>query len=173
MLPFRNGTFLSVLSETLSEFCSPVYGVFGCDGPALSAAAPSSVRPVLNPQYEAGMLTSLQAGLRSLDLTRAPRILFTLVDHPAISSATVAALLASQAPIAIPRFEGRRGHPVVIASEIACEFLAEPATAKVRNTIDRHASEIEYIEVPDPAICDDIDDPALYRQLLQREALNL
>ncbi len=170
MLPFREGTFLSVLADTLSEFCSPVLAVFGHDGETLSAQTPPGVTPVLNPQYEAGMLTSLQAGLLSVELTTAHRVLFTLVDHPAISGATVAALLASAAPIAIPRFEGRRGHPVVIQREIAREFLREPATAKVRNVIDRHAAEIEYIEVSDPGIHDDIDDPGLYHQLLQREA---
>jgi hypothetical protein len=40
----------------------------------------------------------------------------------------------------------------------------------VRYTIDRHASEIDYIDVNDPGICDDIDDPALYQSLLEREA---
>jgi len=36
--------------------------------------------------------------------------------------------------------------------------------------IDRHAAEIDYIEVTDPGIADDIDDPALYEQLLARES---
>jgi hypothetical protein len=36
--------------------------------------------------------------------------------------------------------------------------------------IDRHAAEILYLEVDDRGISDDIDDPALYEQLLAREA---
>jgi CTP:molybdopterin cytidylyltransferase MocA len=170
LLPFRQGTFLSTLAETLAEFCVPIVAVFGHGGETLSASVPPGVTAVLNPDYECGMLTSLQAGLRAVDFAGARRILFTLVDHPAISVATIAALLNSEAPIAIPRFEARRGHPVVIRPEIAREFLDEPQTAKVRYTIDRHAAEIEYIDVPDPAINDDIDDPGLYLQLLQREA---
>ncbi len=74
------------------------------------------------------------------------------------------------APIAIPRFENRRGHPVLIRRAICQEFLAEPPASKVRDVIDRHAAEIEYIEVGDPGISDDIDDPALYEKLLAREA---
>jgi len=40
----------------------------------------------------------------------------------------------------------------------------------VRDVIDRHAGEIEYIDKDDPGISDDIDDPALYEKLLAREA---
>ena len=47
-----------------------------------------------------------------------------------------------------------------------------PSTSKVRDVIDRHAGEIDYVEVDDPGISDDIDDPALYEQLLAREASN-
>jgi len=170
LLPFRDGTFLSALSDTLGAFCDPIIAVFGFNGEALSQSAPREVTPVVNPHYREGMLTSLQTGLRRLDLDNVDRVLFTLVDHPAILPATVASLLASDAPVAIPRLAGRRGHPVVISAAIAREFLAEPTTAKVRYVIDRHAEQIDYIEVADAGINDDIDDPALYQSLLNREA---
>lgn len=54
---------------------------------------------------------------------------------------------------------------------IALEYLAEPLTSKVRDVIDRHPDSIRYIEVDDPGIRDDVDDPALYEALLAREAL--
>ena len=169
LLPFRDGTFLSVLAGTLGAFCSPVLAVFGFDGERVKQFAPAGVAAVVNPDYRLGMLTSLQTGLRALgDLPE--RVLFTLVDHPAVSRATVAAILASPAAIAIPRINGKRGHPVVVSRAIAREFLAEPLTAKVRDAIDRHAASIHYIDVDDPAINDDVDDPALYEALLAREA---
>ncbi len=168
-LPFRGGTFLSGIAETLGRRCHPVVAVFGFDAERLKQSAPQTVIPIENPQYQQGMLTSLQAGLRALPEACDP-VLFTLVDHPAVSSATVDAVLESKAPIAIPRFQNKRGHPVLIRAEIAAEFLREPATSKVRDVIDRHAHEIEYIEVADPGIWDDIDDPALYEKLLAREA---
>ena len=115
------------------------------------------------------MLTSLQTGLRAVP-ELADRILFTLVDHPAIAHATVARLLASDAEIAIPRIDGTRGHPVLVSRAIAREFLTEPARSKVRDVIDRHAGAIRYIDVRDPGICDDVDDPELYQALLEREA---
>jgi CTP:molybdopterin cytidylyltransferase MocA len=169
-LPFRGGTFLSHIAATLGERCSPVIAVFGFDAPSLMERAGSlGIRAVENPDYPLGMLTSLQAGLRAVP-NEADPVLFTLVDHPAISASTVEALLRSEAPIAIPRFDGTRGHPVLIRRPIVEEFLKEPSSSKVRDVIDRHASEIVYIPVSDPGISDDIDDPALYEKLLAREA---
>jgi molybdenum cofactor cytidylyltransferase len=169
-LPFRGGTFLSAIAGTLGARCSPVIAVFGFDAErCIQTARPLGLRATENPDYALGMLTSLQAGLRVVP-DESDAVFFTLVDHPAISLSTVDALLRSDAPIAIPRFENTRGHPVLIRRAIVQEFLAEPPASKVRDVIDRNASEIEYIEVGDPGIADDIDDPALYEKLLAREA---
>lgn len=170
-LPFRSGTFLSNIAGTLGQYCSPVIAVFGFEAARLMALAPAGVTAVANPNYEQGMLTSLQTGLRLVP-KECDAAMFTLVDHPAISAETVESLAAcDDALIAIPRFAGKRGHPVRIRRAIMAEFLAEPVSSKVRDVIDRHASEIAYIDVDDPGISDDIDDPALYESLLAREAL--
>jgi molybdenum cofactor cytidylyltransferase len=169
MLPFRGGTFLSVLADTLATSCSPVYAVFGHDAETLIPKAPASVVAIENPDYPEGMLTSLQAGLRAIpDLPK--RIVFTLVDHPALRSATLFELLqADEAPLVIPRYAGKRGHPVIMSREIAREILTEPVTSKLNHVMDRHAAEILYIDVNDPAVRDDIDNPQLYESLLARE----
>jgi molybdenum cofactor cytidylyltransferase len=169
-LPFRGGTFLSSIAGVLGERCSPVIAVFGFDAQrCIESALPLRLRAVENPDYPLGMLTSLQAGLRVVP-AEADALFFTLVDHPAISLSTVDALLQSSAAIAIPRSENQRGHPVLIRRAIFEAFLHEPPASKVRDVIDRHAAEIEYIEVTDPGISDDIDNPALYEKLLAREA---
>lgn len=169
LLPFRGGTFLSVLFGTLSPYCSPVVAVFGFNGETVAAGAPAGMVTVINRDYRWGMLTSLQTGLRVLPEST-DRVMFTLVDHPAITRATVEMLIGADAEIAIPRIDGKRGHPVLVSREIALEFLAEPATSKVRDVIDRQANAIRYVEVDDPGICDDVDNPALYEALLAREA---
>ena len=167
-LPFRGGTFVSVLAATLEPYCQPVYAVFGFDADNLMKRAPHSVVPVGNPNYQQGMLTSLQAGLRAIpDIPE--RVLFTLVDHPAITGETISALLNFDALLVMPRFAGKRGHPVVIAREIALEIIAEPPTSQLNHVLDRHAAEIQYVDVNDPGVRDDIDDPALYQSLLDRE----
>jgi molybdenum cofactor cytidylyltransferase len=168
-LPFRGGTFLSNIADALGRRCAPVIAVFGFDANTLMGLAPASVKPVENADYNKGMLTSLQAGLRAVPES-CDTVVFTLVDHPVISAATLDRLFDSRAQLAIPRFNGKRGHPVLARRRIFEEFLAEPVTAKVRDVIDRHAAEIDYIEVDDPGISDDIDNPQLYESLLAREA---
>jgi molybdenum cofactor cytidylyltransferase len=169
-LPFRDGTFLSAITSLLGAYCSPVIAVFGFEAErSIETAKALPVEAIANPDYQLGMLTSLQTGLRSLP-KHVDTVLFTLVDHPAIAPETVEVILQSSASIAIPRFEGKRGHPVLVRRPIIEEFLAEPVTSKVRDVIDRHAAEIDYLSVFDPGISDDIDDPALYQRLLAREA---
>lgn len=169
-LPFRRGTFLSVLSDSFRPFCETIIAVFGFDGERLSKLAPSGVDTTVNKGYEQGMLTSLQTGLRHAStLGSYDRYFFTLVDHPVVEHSTLERLLQSQAPIAIPRLNGKRGHPVLISARIAQEFLLDPPTAKTRDTIDRNAADIDYIDVADSGIHDDIDNPELYEALLARE----
>jgi molybdenum cofactor cytidylyltransferase len=169
LLPFRDGTFLSHLAGNLELRCTPVIAVFGADAAQLMDVCPEGVMPVDNPNYAMGMLTSLQTGLWSIP-DDADSALFTLIDHPAVAPSTVDALLESPAIIAIPRYQGKRGHPVLIRREIIDEFINEPVTSKVHDVINRHETEIDYIDTDDPGVTDDIDDPALYQKLLSREA---
>jgi molybdenum cofactor cytidylyltransferase len=170
LLPFRGGTFLSTLAGTLSCCCSPVYAVFGFAAEEMMAAAPASVVALENPAFRQGMLTSLQAALRVMSVLP-ERVLFTLVDHPAVKPGTVSQLVRVEAELVIPRHGGKRGHPVVIAPGIAREIIAEPVTSKLSDVIGRHAAAIRYVDLEDdPGICDDIDDPQLYQALLAREA---
>jgi hypothetical protein len=46
------------------------------------------------------------------------------------------------------------------------EFLALPPEAQAPMVIHRHAGEIEYIDVADPGILDDVDDPEAYQRLI-------
>lgn len=169
LLPFRGGTFLTAIADNLGRRCSPVIAVFGFDAARVSQSAPPNVKAIENPDYQLGMLTSLKAGLRAVP-DSCDALMFTLVDHPAVLPSTIDAVMESAALIAIPRSGNRRGHPVLIRRQIACEFLREPLTSRVRDVIDRHAGEIDYIDVDDPGVSDDIDDPALYEKLLAREA---
>jgi molybdenum cofactor cytidylyltransferase len=170
LLRFRGGTFLSTLADTfVAAGCSPVIAVFGFDANNVKKSAPKNVVPVVNPDYTQGMLTSLQAGLCECR-SGFEAVLFTLVDHPAVLPETVELILATAGDIVIPRYKGKRGHPVLLRTSIALKYLLEPSTSKVRDIIDRHADRIRYVDVEDPGVCEDIDDPELYRALLAREA---
>jgi molybdenum cofactor cytidylyltransferase len=121
---------------------------------------------VLNTDYERGQFSSMQCGLRAVP-ENAKGVIFTPVDHPNVEGATMAKLIASEALIAIPRYLGRHGHPVLFSRTLIPEFLTLPPDSQARDVTHRHASETRYIDVADAGILDDIDDPEAYHRLLQ------
>ena len=68
--------------------------------------------------------------------------------------------------LAIPRFEGKRGHPVACGAGLREAFLALPPTAAARDVIHAHREQTRYADVQDREILRDIDSPDDYRQLL-------
>jgi CTP:molybdopterin cytidylyltransferase MocA len=166
LLEFRGETFLDRLIRTFGAHCAPVVAVLGAEAgrirAGLQAAALATI--VENPNWRQGQLTSMQAGLRAIPAD-ARGVLFTLVDHPNVRPETVAALVQQDARLAIPRYQGRRGHPIYFSRELAAEFLALDPASTARAVRERHAAEIRYVEVDDPGILDDVDDPEAYHRL--------
>ena len=72
-----------------------------------------------------------------------------------------------RAPTAAARaaVPGRRGHPIWFRRELAGEFLALPPDGAARDVVRAHAAETEFLDVDDPGILADIDDPAAYARL--------
>jgi molybdenum cofactor cytidylyltransferase len=166
LLPLRGETFADLLIDTFSRYCDPVILVLGHDADLLRSGIrrTGSAQLVINDEYRTGQISSLQCGLRAVP-SGASGVVFTLVDHPNVRPETMQALLAAGAPIAIPRFDGRRGHPVFIARELIPEFLNLPSNGTARDVVDRHRAEVRYIDVNDPGILQDVDDPEAYRRI--------
>ena len=52
-----------------------------------------------------------------------------------------------------------------MARELFAELLALPPDAQAREVIHRHREHTVYLDVDDPGILEDIDDPEAYRRL--------
>ena len=174
LLRYRGHTFLDTLISLFAARCSPVIVVLGADADkirrGLSCGTSCGNAPhatfVINPDYRTGQTSSMQCGLRAVP-PDAEGVLFTLADHPAVAASTIDALAAQPRPlIRVPRFEGRRGHPVWFSRALIAEFLALPAGGAARDVVYSHVDETEYLDVNDPGIVADIDDPAAYRELI-------
>lgn len=168
MLDYRGETFVDRLVRVFSACCDAVIVVVG------QASWPVAIRQnpgpalVTNPHPEYGMLSSLQCGLRAIRGS-AGAVFFTPVDHPAIAEATIVTMAKTWGGelLTIPRYQDRRGHPLLIARSLIPEFLELPETAQARDVVVRHESEIRYIDTDDPGILIDVDDPAAYQSLLE------
>jgi molybdenum cofactor cytidylyltransferase len=125
-----------------------------------------------NPEYaRAGMLSSIQTGLRAVPANSAA-VLLALVDQPGVQVKTLQTLLESRratgASILIPRHGGQRGHPVIFSTEHVPEILALGPNKSLKTFMNRHRAEAREIGVDDPAVLDDLDTPEDYRRALER-----
>jgi molybdenum cofactor cytidylyltransferase len=174
LLRYRGRTFLDTLISLFAVRCSPVVVVLGANAEEIRRGVAGDATPhavfVINADYRTGQTSSMQCGLRAVP-THAEGVLFTLADHPAVSASTIDALIAEPRPlIRVPRYEGRRGHPVWFSRELIAEFLALPVTGAARDVVYSHRAETEYLDLNDPGVVADIDDPAAYRELTGAEA---
>jgi molybdenum cofactor cytidylyltransferase len=124
------------------------------------------VRIVYNDLYAQGeMLSSIQVGLSSLTLG-IDAALIGLGDQPQVETDTVVRLCSlfdkSGAPLIIPSFENRRGHPWLAAQPLWTGLQALPRGATPRQFLDAHKLDIIYLPVEDDSILRDIDTPEEY-----------
>ena len=116
---------------------------------------------VINDDWEKGQLSSIQAAIRSLSAATggtakdgAERgtdgLLLCLIDHPLISGDLVDGLIeqfyAARTKIVLPKYEGRRGHPVIFPAALYDELLHAPADKGARAVVWAHAADV--LEVP-------------------------
>lgn len=167
LLPYRENTFLDTLCGLFAARCSTVIVVVGAHAGEIRAASKGRASFVENPHYRSGQTSSMQCGLRFVP-PEADGVLFTLVDHPAVAPGTIDELLrhtGKDARVTVPRYNGRRGHPIWFSRELIPEFLALPEDGAARDVVRSHVLETEFVDVDDAGIVADIDDPEAYRNL--------
>jgi CTP:molybdopterin cytidylyltransferase MocA len=126
-------------------------------------------RFVPNPHADRGQLSSVIAGLNAADRPGVAAVLVTPVDAPLIRSETVRTLIAaftsSGAPIVRATYRGRHGHPVIFGRAVFAELRAADPTIGAKATVRAHARDLLDVDVDDPGVTQDIDDPADYGAL--------
>jgi molybdenum cofactor cytidylyltransferase len=125
------------------------------------------IRTVHNPGYETGeMLSSLQFGLSAMS-SEVEAALIGLGDQPQVQEPTVLrlrqAFLERGSRLLVPSFQRRRGHPWLVARPLWNELLGMKTPESPRDFLNRHAGEIDYVEVDTPTILADLDTPEDYR----------
>ena len=170
LLRYRDESFLDTLIGLFEKRCAPVIVVLGAAAQQVRAGAKRTAVFVENEHWESGQTSSMQYGLRAVPVD-AEGVLFTLVDHPAVSPQTIASLLSAPFPLLrVPRYQGRRGHPIRFSRELIPEFLALGNDGAASDVVRRHRDGTEFLDLDDPGIVADIDDPAAYRALTGADA---
>lgn len=169
LLPFRGGTVVGSLVQALREGgISGIVLVTAPDDEALRTwAAEAGVRTVVNPDPSRGMLSSIREGIAAAPGYQ--QIVVCPADLPALRASTVAAVLAAAADgrhlLTVASYQGRRGHPLVIAPMLISEIKTLDLSVGLRELLDRYPDLVHEVEVDDPGAVHDIDTPEEYREL--------
>ncbi len=170
LLPYQGSTFLEHILTAIEESTiDETVVVVGHHREAIARRVDlHSV--VYNEDYEAGMVTSLQAGIRVLPDEAAGAVIF-LVDHPVIGHKTIDALLSrfESGAILLPVYEGRRGHPVLFSRAVLDEVLELPASLGANAVVRRRPERVIEVEVDEPGILVDVDTPEQLESLRSDE----
>ncbi|MDQ6830291.1 MAG: nucleotidyltransferase family protein [Gemmatimonadota bacterium] len=152
-------TFLATVVRL--AFDSGADPIIAVTPPGITAPAPAIV--VENPHGRGEQIASVRLALTRLASTRAEGVLLWPVDHPVVLVESVLAVVdefqRTRAPVVVPVYNGRRGHPGFFARE-SWQDLMTIETGGAREVIARFASRLREVPVDDAGILRDIDTKA-------------
>lgn len=133
-------------------------------------AALDDARVIVNEDYEDGMLSSVQAGVRATP-EDADGLLLWPVDYPFAPAAAVDRLrdaFDGEADVVQPTVDGERGHPVLFAASTFDALLSAPEDEGARAVVYADDTETAEVPVDDERILVDVDTPDEYWRAVKR-----
>lgn len=170
LLPLGKGTFISHILDTLArvELAEPRI-ILGRDASHITPKISNQqVRLLINPDPRQGQISSMKLALNDLAPDHVA-CLFWPVDQPSVKEEVIRDLIQlfcdSAALIALPLYEGKRGHPAIFHRAIFQELLRALVEAGPKGVVSRHASETALLPCNEPAVVEDVDTPEDYLRL--------
>lgn len=172
LLHYQGQTFIErICTAFLTAGVDELIVVLGARAEEIARVLPvhPALRTVVNSRYAQGQLSSLMVGIGALS-PESEAAVVNLVDHPMVSSETIKAVIASfraaPLPIVIASYQGKRGHPVLFASQVYGEILAAPLDQGAKVVVRKDPARVREIPLDDPGILADIDTPEDYARFV-------
>lgn len=150
--------------------------VLGAEAQAARGALAGLAGPVVTVECEAyatGQAASLRCGLGALPVAARAAVVL-LVDQPLVSSGVIDRLIAifeasPNAKAVVPRYQGRRGNPVLLAAALFPELQLLAGDVGARAVLAAHAEAVRWLDLDDPAVLLDADTPEMFAQLRRQD----
>lgn len=182
LLPFQEKTILEVTLENLIQAnLGEIVAVVGHEAERIKPLLKNyPLRIIENFNYEKGMTTSIQTGIRALSNTEMD-FMICLSDMPLITSDEYSFLKKAfleykkedEKAIVVPFFKGERGNPVVFSEFYKNVFLKLQNTALSeslreggKSILKAYQNHVYKVEMPSDSILKDADTPEDYQRLL-------
>jgi molybdenum cofactor cytidylyltransferase len=173
LLPFGTCTVIEQVVRALRQGgLDRISVVLGHRAEEIAAVLhPLPVHILYNAMYQQGMTTSVQVALREI-VPVPDAYLLALVDQPHISPGPaqllVQAFIHARKGIIIPTYQGKRGHPILLASRYREAVLALGPDQGLNVVTRGHPDDTLEVPVANDDILRDMDYPAEYEAELQR-----
>jgi molybdenum cofactor cytidylyltransferase len=175
LLSWHGQTFLSAAIDRLKPFTQLVIVVAGTNAELLKPEIYArGAFLVVNPEPERGQFSSLQDGLHDVLNRGRDAAIVTLVDRPPAKPETITTLLKTFERnfdlnngkwAAVPEYNGKHGHPIVIGREMIEVFLRADPKSTARDVEHSNQEHIDYVPVDDPNVIANINTPEDYANL--------
>jgi molybdenum cofactor cytidylyltransferase len=165
--PLVRRTVETVMSSSVDQ----VVVVTGHQGAELrQALAGLDITIVHNPNFAAGLSTSLACGLQTLDSDGA---LICLGDMPAVSADHIDQLVGGFEPengcaIGVPVHGGKRGNPVLWARRFFDDMCGVSGDVGARHLVGANESLVYEVEFGDTGVLMDLDTPRQWSEYLSK-----
>jgi molybdenum cofactor cytidylyltransferase len=169
LLPWGETTLLAHVAGLLRRpGVASVCAVLGHEAERVRREAPvAHVTLVDNPDHREGMLSSIRCGLDYAARHAADAVLVHPVDHPLVEPATidrVIAALQAGARIAVPSWDGRRGHPAGWSREVWPAIETARPERGARAVLAEHPEWVVHVD-GDPGCREGINTPEEYESV--------
>lgn len=175
VLPWGKTTVIGQVVHILQQAgITEIVVVTGSDREMVEVALKDSgVRTEFNEKYqEDHMLLSLKTGIYHLS-RETNAALVVLGDQPQILTDVVRSLIdrycLNKSRLTVPSFNNRRGHPWLVDRSLWSELLMLSPQLTLRQWLQNHSSEIDYLEVHTDSILKDLDTPVDYSREMPGE----
>jgi molybdenum cofactor cytidylyltransferase len=175
LLPIDGQTFIERIVAALKQTTvGKIIVILGHNARELEAKISHlPVQILINTDYKQGQLSSLQLAVRDLQADAdCDGMLVHLVDHPYLAPLLVEEMIRrfyeTKKRIIVPKFRGRRGHPVIFSHALFGELLSAPMDEGAKAVVNAHRAETLEIDTQEEGIAVDIDTPELYQQHVRR-----
>jgi molybdenum cofactor cytidylyltransferase len=173
LLEYQGRTFIETIIATVRDAAigRAVVAVSPTDDKIIKLLDLRFATVVVNSEpSEAGPIASIRSGVREIVNQTVESLLVWSVDQPHVAVQTIRNLdrsfKFSTAAIAVPVFEGLRGHPVIFGRNVFNELLDTSNVEGARTVVRRDRTRVLEVSVDDPAVLDDIDTPEDYQRLI-------
>ena len=133
--------------------------------------AGKGVKTIYNENFEDGMFTSVQAGVKAASENGNDCFLLTPVDIPLSPPYIMKAVLNRQYKtpdcFVVPCYEGKKGHPLSSPADYTAEILESTGENGMKSITSLHEDRMVYLETNCESIILDMDTQEAYAELIR------